>query len=129
MLSKLIERYRRRPSHRAADLTVRASLMCHDGRLTVQIHSGWRVLLDEDGRAMATEQIGRSAVEVPLSDSQRSELDNPLLSAAIGSLHGKTVTGRLYLLDDRVEYLDLESRDGTSLTWSSRPGWCELNGR
>jgi len=127
MLHRLLRLFNRRAPHHAVDLDVRATLCFADDQLRVLIHSGRRTLLDEDGRALVTEPLGRSEVDVSLSDLQRSELCNPLLSQVMGSLNGKTVVGRLYLLEDRVEFLDLGSRDGSQITWSARPGWCELH--
>jgi hypothetical protein len=126
MFRRITDTLRRRRPHHAADLKVRATLVCLDGSLSVQIHSGQRVLLDEDGREIATEAMFRSELAVPFTELQRDALAQPMFASAMRNLHGKTVAGRLYLCDERVEYLELESADGSSLTWSARPGWCEL---
>lgn len=127
MLRALQERFRRRPTGVAADLRVRANLSIAQDRLTVHIHRGRRTLLDLDGRPTGIDDLGRTALDVPLTHLQRSGLAVPQLRAALESFRGKTLTGRLYLLDGEIEYLELESRDGSLLSWSARPGWCDAS--
>jgi hypothetical protein len=126
LFSKLTRSGRRRNAA-AADMYISGVMINQSGPPAVQVLAGRRALLNADGRQVGVEHVGRFLLELPLTDLQRKEVvDHPVLASALASLHGKKVFGRIYLLGNNVEYFTLEAQDGSQLTWSARPGWCEL---
>jgi hypothetical protein len=130
MFSSLFSKMTRSGRHRnaaAADMYISGVMVNQSGPPAVQVLAGRRALLNADGRQIAVEQVGRILLELPLTDLQRKEvIEHPVLASALASLHGKKVFGRIYFLGNAVEYFALEAQDGSQLTWSARPGWCEI---
>jgi hypothetical protein len=124
MFGRIAARLGRQGVGGATEMTVQATLRCRSARLGLRVHSGQMSHLDMDGRTLRTQPARRCDLDVPLSELERYELTGEEM---FKDFDGKMVLGRIYLVGGRIEFLEVSTPTGAWLTWSARPGWCDLH--